>query len=100
MLAISSLGICQCLLRLSGLTIAPCWGWQTLSGLSPGNVSLIRLRLHRWARPQQGGGVWDVRGGKIAGLCGGGTRMATALVDLYGGEDFEPFDRIILPEAY
>ena len=26
--------------------------------------------------------------------------MATALVDLYGGEDFEPFDRIILPEAY
>lgn len=26
--------------------------------------------------------------------------MATALVDLYGGEDFEPFDRIILTEAY
>ena len=26
--------------------------------------------------------------------------MATALVDLYGGGDFEPFDRIILPEAY
>ena len=26
--------------------------------------------------------------------------MATALVDLYGGEDLEPFDRIILPEAY
>jgi DnaK suppressor protein len=26
--------------------------------------------------------------------------MATALVDLYGGEEFEPFDRIILPEAY
>src|SRR3569832_122441 len=26
--------------------------------------------------------------------------MATALVDLYGGEDFEPFDRIILPEGY
>ena len=26
--------------------------------------------------------------------------MATALVDLYGGNDFEPFDRIILPEAY
>ena len=26
--------------------------------------------------------------------------MATALVDLYGGEDFGPFDRIILPEAY
>jgi len=26
--------------------------------------------------------------------------MATALVDLYGGDDFEPFDRIILPEAY
>jgi len=25
--------------------------------------------------------------------------MATALVDLYGG-DFEPFDRIILPEGY
>src|SRR3954468_5960606 len=26
--------------------------------------------------------------------------MATALVDLYGGEDFEPFDRIILTEDY
>ena len=26
--------------------------------------------------------------------------MATALVDLYGGEEFERFDRIILPEAY
>ena len=26
--------------------------------------------------------------------------MATALVDLYGGEDFERFDRIILTEAY
>ena len=26
--------------------------------------------------------------------------MATALVDLYGGGDFGPFDRIILPEAY
>src|SRR4051794_39816511 len=26
--------------------------------------------------------------------------MATALVDLYGGDDFEPFDRIILAEGY
>jgi len=26
--------------------------------------------------------------------------MATALVDLYGGNDFERFDRIILPENY
>jgi DnaK suppressor protein len=26
--------------------------------------------------------------------------MATALVDLYGGNDLEPFDRIILPEGY
>ena len=26
--------------------------------------------------------------------------MATALVDLYGGNDFEPFDRIMLPEGY
>ena len=26
--------------------------------------------------------------------------MATALVDLYGGKDFERFDRIILPEGY
>ena len=26
--------------------------------------------------------------------------MATALVDLYGGDDFERFDRIILPEGY
>ena len=26
--------------------------------------------------------------------------MATALVDLYGGEEFERFDRIILSEAY
>ena len=26
--------------------------------------------------------------------------MATALVDLYGGDEFEPFDRIILPEGY
>ena len=26
--------------------------------------------------------------------------MATALVDLYGGDDFEPFDRTILAEGY
>jgi DnaK suppressor protein len=26
--------------------------------------------------------------------------MATALVDLYGGNDYEPFDRLILPEGY
>jgi RNA polymerase-binding transcription factor len=26
--------------------------------------------------------------------------MATALVDLYGGEDFGPFDRIVLSESY
>ena len=26
--------------------------------------------------------------------------MATALVDLYDGEEFGPFDRIILPEGY
>jgi len=26
--------------------------------------------------------------------------MATALVDLYGGEEFECFDRLILPEGY
>ena len=26
--------------------------------------------------------------------------MATALVDLYGGDDFESFDRIVLPEGY
>ena len=26
--------------------------------------------------------------------------MATALVDLYGGNNYEPFDRIILPEGY
>ena len=26
--------------------------------------------------------------------------MATALVDLYGGDEFERFDRIILPESY
>ena len=26
--------------------------------------------------------------------------MATALVDLYGNEDFEPFDRIILADGY
>ena len=26
--------------------------------------------------------------------------MATALVDLYGGDDFEPFDRLILVEGY
>jgi len=32
-------------------------------------------------------------------MCGGGI-MATALVDLYGGEQYEPFDRIILPEGY
>src|SRR5438067_13784550 len=32
-------------------------------------------------------------------MCGGGI-MATALVDLYGGEDFETFDRITLPEGY
>ena len=26
--------------------------------------------------------------------------MATALVDLYGGDEFERFDRIVLPEGY
>ena len=26
--------------------------------------------------------------------------MATALVDLYNGEEFERFDRLILPEGY
>ena len=26
--------------------------------------------------------------------------MATALVDLYGGDDFEPFDRLMLAEGY
>ena len=34
------------------------------------------------------------RGG--SGIRSGGGHMATALVDLYGGDDFEPFDRIIL----
>jgi DnaK suppressor protein len=53
------------------------------------------------ARPQPGGGVWERsrRGGREH--VRGGTSMATALVDLYGdGEDFEPFDRIILSESY
>jgi len=51
------------------------------------------------ARPQQaaayGTSAMDNRG-----HVRGGKFMATALVDLYGGEDFEPFDRIILAEGY
>src|SRR5215213_875996 len=70
------------------------------AGISPGKVSLNRLRLHRWP----GRSRWAVYGtfamGKSRTCVRGGTSMATALVDLYGGEDFEPFDRIILPEGY
>src|SRR5438874_11255125 len=47
-LAISSLHQCQSLLRLLSLFIAPGWGWPTYPVLSPGKVSSIRLRLHRW----------------------------------------------------
>src|SRR3569623_802846 len=56
-----------------------------------------RLRLHRWPgrsrRRRDGGFAYREAG------CGE-EQMATALVDLYGGEDFKPFDRIILPEGY
>src|SRR5205085_9768120 len=67
--------------------------------VSPGNVSLNRLRLHRWPGRSQAAAYGTSAMGKSR-ACAGGTLMATALVDLYGGEDFEPFDRIILPEAY
>src|SRR2546430_16085667 len=36
----------------------------------------------------------------VAGSMRGGGYMATALVDLYGGGDFERFDRVLLPEGY
>jgi DnaK suppressor protein len=47
-------------------------------------------------RPQPGGGVWSLRKASVRGR----ELMATALVDLYGGEKFGPFDRIILSEGY
>jgi DnaK suppressor protein len=51
------------------------------------------------ARPQQAAAFKGRSRGVAASMCGGGI-MATALVDLYGGNDFEPFDRIILSEGY
>ena len=51
------------------------------------------------ARPQQAAAFLGCPRGIAASRCGGGI-MATALVDLYGGNDFEPFDRIILAEGY
>jgi DnaK suppressor protein len=51
-------------------------------------------------RPQQAAAYATFRGGAaVSALCGGGI-MATALVDLYGGEEFERFDRLILAEGY
>jgi DnaK suppressor protein len=47
------------------------------------------------ARLQQAAALW----GSDEPMCGEGF-MATALVDLYGGDEFESFDRIILPESY
>jgi hypothetical protein len=40
-----------------------------------------------------------VSSGEFAGSELGGVQMATALVDLYGGQPL-PFDRIILSEGY
>src|SRR5690348_15487720 len=98
MLAISSRVKCQCLLRVVTIIIAPSWGWPAC-GISPGKVSHNLPPAAPVARPQPGGGVWGVRS-KEARACAGREMMATALVDLYGGNDFEPFDRIILPEGY
>jgi len=38
-LAISSLGLCQFLLRVWSLSIAPGWGWPIFPVLSPGKIS-------------------------------------------------------------
>jgi DnaK suppressor protein len=78
---------------------SPPWGRADLSGKS-------RKSLPEFASGCTGGpaaasgGVWDFRGGLRQSVVRGRELMATALVDLYGGDDFEPFDRIILPEAY
>src|SRR5437762_8775004 len=48
------------------------------------------------ARSQQAAHAY-CRISRFAGSLRGGGYMATALVDLYGGEDFERFDRVILP---
>src|SRR5260221_11747475 len=92
-LAICSLGTCQFLLTLRRLTIARV-GMAGLTGQVP--LKSVQIASGCTGGPAAaGGGVWDVRGRETAGMCAGGTSMATALVDLYGGEDFEPFDRII-----
>src|SRR6185437_1681193 len=59
-LAICSLLSCQCLLTVSGLTIAPGWGRRAFDRVSPGKVSLNLPPAAPVARPQPGGGVWDV----------------------------------------
>src|SRR5689334_19153558 len=97
-LAISSLGPRQFLLSVWTVTIGPVGD----SRLTPDKYRESRRELPpaaRISRPQPGGGVWDFRGGRESSCAGEGL-MATALVDLYDGEEFGPFDRIILPEGY
>src|SRR3954451_5784346 len=97
MLAISSRLPRQCLLRLWRLIIGRAWGRPTYL-VHKYRESLEDLpRLNRWD------GTAAAALGSSAGVpgpCAGRALMATALVDLYGGDDFEPFDRLILAEGY
>src|SRR4051794_20152696 len=97
MLAISSRLPRQCLLRLWRLIIGRAWGRPTCL-VHKYRESLEDLpRLNRWD-----GTVAAALGSSagVPGPCAGRAYMATALVDLYGGDDFEPFDRLILAEGY
>ena len=88
----------QRLLSLLALSIARV-GDDRLVWATPIKASLNRFRLHRMGRPQRAVAFFGCPRGLRLSKCGGGN-MATALVDLYGGSNFEPFDRIILPEGY
>jgi hypothetical protein len=69
-LAICSLGDGQRLLTVGGVFIRDLG--MTGFRVSLGKVSLKSPPAAPVARPQPGGGVWDVRDGEIAGLCGEG----------------------------
>src|SRR5690242_7001029 len=96
-LAISSLRQRPSLLSDCGAIIGRV-GDSRLDRISPGKVSFNCLRLHRWPGRSQAAAFEFSRG--LGNFGAGEGRMATALIDLYGGEEFERFDRIILPEGY
>ena len=67
--------------------------------ISRGKVSTNCLRLHRWPGRSQAAAFGLSRGGS-GNPVRGRDIWRLLLVDLYGGDDFEPFDRIILSEGY